>query len=134
MLHRIFGLYIENILQSFFYFPCIVIWFFSLSDENGTKNFTVTTEILVQYNFYQSQPVTSAISVFLFWQLSGKGQYQLSLVQLLLFFTFKREWASLCCLTPTQQFISYIMGRTSQFSTNWWGSLCTRPTRQVGFW
>ena len=51
MLHRIFGLYIENILQSFFYFPCIVICFFSLSDENGTKNFTVTTEILVQYNF-----------------------------------------------------------------------------------
>jgi hypothetical protein len=55
MLHRILGLYIENILQSFVYFPYIVIWFFSLSDENGTKNFTVTTEILVQYNFYQSQ-------------------------------------------------------------------------------
>jgi hypothetical protein len=39
-----------------------------------------------------------------------------------------------CCLTPTQQFFSYIMARTSYFSMRWWsGSLCTRPTCLVGF-
>jgi len=25
-----------------------------------------------------------------------------------------------CCLTPIQQFFSYIMARTSQFSMRWW--------------
>jgi len=25
-----------------------------------------------------------------------------------------------CCLTPTQQFFSYIMARTSYFSMRWW--------------
>ena len=40
-----------------------------------------------------------------------------------------------CCLTPTQQFFSYIMARTSWFLTKWWwGPLCTRPTRLVGFY
>jgi len=34
-----------------------------------------------------------------------------------------------CCLTPIQQFFGYIMARTSW----WWGLLCTRPTRWVGF-
>jgi hypothetical protein len=44
------------------------------------------------------------------------------------------EWVSNCCLTPTQQFFSYIMARTSQFSTRWWwGPLCTRPTGLGGF-
>jgi hypothetical protein len=41
-----------------------------------------------------------------------------------------------CCLTPIQQFFSYmyIMARTSLFSMRWWwGPLCTRPTRWVGF-
>jgi len=43
-------------------------------------------------------------------------------------------WVSDCCLTQTQQFFSYIMARTSQFSTRWWWCpLCTRPTRLVGF-
>jgi len=29
-----------------------------------------------------------------------------------------------CCLMPTQQFFSYIMARTSQFSMKcWWGPL-----------
>jgi hypothetical protein len=41
------------------------------------------------------------------------------------------EWVS-DCLTPIQQFFSYIMA--SQFSMRWWwGSLYTRPTRWVGF-
>jgi len=33
------------------------------------------------------------------------------------------------CSTPTQQFFSYIMVRTSWFSMRWWwwGPLCTRP-------
>jgi len=32
-------------------------------------------------------------------------------------------------LAPTQQFFSYIMARTSQFSMRWWcGHLCTRTT------
>jgi len=35
---------------------------------------------------------------------------------------------------PTQQFFSYIIARTSQISMRWWwGLLCTRPTRLVGF-
>jgi len=35
-----------------------------------------------------------------------------------------------CCLTPTQQFVSYIMAKISQFSMRWWWCpLCTRPTR-----
>jgi hypothetical protein len=38
------------------------------------------------------------------------------------------------CLTPTQQFFSYIMARTNQFSMRWWwGPLCTNPTHFVGF-
>jgi hypothetical protein len=28
-----------------------------------------------------------------------------------------------CCLMPTQQFFSYIMARTSQFSVRWWWGL-----------
>jgi hypothetical protein len=45
-----------------------------------------------------------------------------------------RKWVSYSCWTPTQQFFSYIMARTSSFSMRWWwGSLCTRPTRLVGF-
>jgi len=38
-----------------------------------------------------------------------------------------------CRLTPTQQFFSYIIARTSYFSMRWWwwGSLCTRPTRWI---
>ena len=45
-------------------------------------------------------------------------------------------WVSDCCSTPTQQFFSYTMARTSQFSMRrrwWWGPLCSRPTRWVGF-
>ena len=40
-----------------------------------------------------------------------------------------------CCLTPTQQFFSYIMSRTSYLSMRrWqWGPLHTRPTRLVEF-
>ena len=44
------------------------------------------------------------------------------------------EWVSDCCLTPIQQFVSYMMARTSLFSMRWWwGALCTRQTRWVGF-
>ena len=40
-----------------------------------------------------------------------------------------------CCLTPIQQFVSYIMARTSSFSMWWWwGPLCTRPVRWVWFY
>jgi hypothetical protein len=46
----------------------------------------------------------------------------------------KSEWLMDCCFTPIQQFFSYIMARTSLFSTRWrWGPLCTRPTRLVWF-
>ena len=42
------------------------------------------------------------------------------------------KWVSDCWLTPTQQFFSYIMARTSQFSMRWWwGPFCTRQTRLV---
>jgi hypothetical protein len=41
------------------------------------------------------------------------------------------KWVSDCCLTPTRQFFSYIMVRTSL--TFMMSSLCTRPTRFVGF-
>jgi hypothetical protein len=48
---------------------------------------------------------------------------------------FVPDWVSDCCLTPIQQFFSYIMGRTSKFSMRWWwGSLCTRPTRGLEFY
>jgi hypothetical protein len=45
------------------------------------------------------------------------------------------DWLIYCCLLSTQQFFSYIMARTSSFSMRWWwwSSLCTRPTRLVGF-
>jgi hypothetical protein len=44
------------------------------------------------------------------------------------------EWLSGCCLTSTQQFFSYTLARTNYFSMElWWGLLCTRPTRLVGF-
>jgi hypothetical protein len=44
------------------------------------------------------------------------------------------EWLSDCCLIPTRQFFSYIIGRTSKFSMRWWwGPLCTRPTCLVRF-
>jgi hypothetical protein len=33
---------------------------------------------------------------------------------------WKNEWVGDCCLTPTQQFFSYIMARTSKFSIRWW--------------
>jgi len=36
-----------------------------------------------------------------------------------------------CCLTPIQQFFSYIMAKTSM--RWWWGPICSRPTRWVGF-
>ena len=46
---------------------------------------------------------------------------------------FWLEWVSDYCLKSIQQFFSYIMVRTSQFSVRrWWGPLCTRPTRWVG--
>jgi acyl carrier protein phosphodiesterase len=32
------------------------------------------------------------------------------------FCTYQYEWDQYCCLTPTQQFFSYIMARTSYFS------------------
>jgi hypothetical protein len=35
------------------------------------------------------------------------------------------EWVSDCCLTPIQQFFSYMMVRTMRW---YWGPLCTRPT------
>jgi len=39
-----------------------------------------------------------------------------------------------CCLATIQQFVSYIMARTSSFSMRWWrSSLCTRPPRRVWF-
>jgi len=35
---------------------------------------------------------------------------------------------------PTQQFFRYIMAKTSTFSMKWWwGPLCSRPIRWVGF-
>jgi hypothetical protein len=37
------------------------------------------------------------------------------------------QWMSDCCFTPTQEFFSYIMARTSQLSMRWRGGLiCTR--------
>ena len=30
------------------------------------------------------------------------------------------EWVSHCCLAPSEQCFSYIMARTSYFSTGWW--------------
>ena len=45
------------------------------------------------------------------------------------------EWVSDCCLTPSQQCINHIMARTSLFSMRWWwGPLCSRSTRWVGFY
>jgi len=39
-----------------------------------------------------------------------------------------------CCLTPIQQFVSYIMARTRKFSMRWWwGPLCIRQSCSVGF-
>jgi len=35
-----------------------------------------------------------------------------------------------CCLTPTQQYFSYIIARTMRW---WWSPLCSRATRWVGF-
>jgi len=47
---------------------------------------------------------------------------------------YMEEWASGWCLTPTQQFFSCIMTRTSWFSMRLWqGPLYTRSTRLVGF-
>ena len=43
------------------------------------------------------------------------------------------EWVSYCYLTPSQQFFSYIMARTSYISMRWWRPLCSIPTRFVGF-
>ena len=40
------------------------------------------------------------------------------------------EWL---LFNSTQQFFSYIMARTSQFSMRWCSPPCTRPTRWVGF-
>jgi len=38
------------------------------------------------------------------------------------------------CLSPTQQFFSYIMVRTSSILMRWWwGPLCSKPTRWIGF-
>jgi len=35
-----------------------------------------------------------------------------------------------CCLTPSEPFFSYIMGRASCISMKWWWCLpCTKPTR-----
>ena len=45
-----------------------------------------------------------------------------------LFINEPNEWVSDCCLTPSQQCVTYIMRRTSYFLMNWWrGPLCTRP-------
>ena len=33
---------------------------------------------------------------------------------------FQFEWVNGCCLAPTQQYFSYIMARTSEFSMKWW--------------
>jgi len=39
-----------------------------------------------------------------------------------------------CCLTSTQQFVSYIMARTRKFSMRWWWCLfCAKPKRLAGF-
>jgi len=34
---------------------------------------------------------------------------------------------------PTQQFFSIIMARTTFSMEWWWGPLCTRPTRLLGW-
>jgi len=41
------------------------------------------------------------------------------------------EWVTDCCLTPSKQFISCIMARTSYISLGCWCSLCNRLTRLV---
>jgi len=42
-----------------------------------------------------------------------------------------------CCLAVIQQFINYIIARTSYFSMRWWWGwgcpLCTKSTRLVGY-
>jgi len=44
----------------------------------------------------------------------------------------KVERVSDCCLTPSEQFVSYIMTRTNYISLRWWWCpLCTRQTRWV---
>jgi len=45
-----------------------------------------------------------------------------------------REREGNCCLTPSEQFFSHIMARTSYISMRWWWSMpSTRPTHLVGF-
>ena len=40
-----------------------------------------------------------------------------------------------CCLTPIQQFFSYIMGRTSKFSMRWWwGPFCNNMSDKSKFY
>jgi hypothetical protein len=44
------------------------------------------------------------------------------------------DWVIDCCLAPTYQFFGSVMARTSKFSMRWWwGSLCFKPTRLVGY-
>jgi len=47
----------------------------------------------------------------------------------------EKSWrVSDCCLTPSEQFFSYIMARTTSFSMRWWWDLlCTKPTRLLDF-
>jgi hypothetical protein len=47
--------------------------------------------------------------------------------------TFLEKMVSDYCLMPTQQFFSYILARMRFSMKWWWGPLCTRPTRLVGF-
>jgi hypothetical protein len=44
------------------------------------------------------------------------------------------DWVIDCCLAPTYQFFGSVIARTSKFSMRWWwGSLCFKPTRLVGY-
>ena len=44
---------------------------------------------------------------------------------------YYNEWVTDCCLTPSKQFISCIMARTSYISLGCWCSLCNKLTRLV---
>jgi hypothetical protein len=36
---------------------------------------------------------------------------------------------SICCLTPSDFYSSYFVGRTDNFFMRWWGPLCLKPTK-----
>jgi len=101
------------------------IWKYYQADLHATSNSIgrIRIDHIIIYSWHK---VTRIWSVMGFPQISHSIPY----------WSVKRgKWVGDYCLTPNEQFFSYIMARTSYFLMRWrwWGPLCTHDTNTLSW-